>query len=133
MPLQIMSPRAAQRETASRSLNQITIPISRSSQGHQHHLQTSLFSPSKTSRFLPSIWLYNSFRLPAQPKLTCRRALVIGGDIRVGQLLFYLLCALLEELHQLLEPVIDDGTALAGGRTDALGQAVGRPLGTSLT
>lgn len=46
--------------------------------------------------------------------LTGLGALLIGGDVRVNELLLHLLCPLLEHLHQLLEPVIDDGTVLAG-------------------
>lgn len=48
--------------------------------------------------------------------LTGLGALLIGGDVRVDELLLHLLRPLLEELHQLLEPVIDDGTVLAGCR-----------------
>lgn len=56
---------------------------------------------------------------PPPPPLTGLGALLIGGDVGVNELLLHLLRALLEQLHQLLEPVVDDGTVLAGcgGRT----------------
>lgn len=56
---------------------------------------------------------------PSLSPLTGLGALLIGGDVRVNELLLHLLCPLLEHLHQLLEPVVDDGTVLAGcgGRT----------------
>lgn len=46
--------------------------------------------------------------------LTGLGALLIGGDVRVDELLLHLLCPLLEKLHQLLQPVVDDGAVLAG-------------------
>lgn len=46
--------------------------------------------------------------------LTGLRALLIGRDIGIDEFLLHLLRPLLEKLHQLLEPVIDDGTVLAG-------------------
>lgn len=46
--------------------------------------------------------------------LTGLGALLIGSDIRVNELLLHLLGPFLKQLHQLLEPVIDDGTVLAG-------------------
>ena len=46
--------------------------------------------------------------------LTGLGALLIRGDIWVDELLLHLLRPLLEELHQLLEPVVDDGAVLAG-------------------
>lgn len=45
--------------------------------------------------------------------LTGLGALFIRGDIRVDELLLHLLRPLLEKLHQLLEPVVDEGTGLA--------------------
>lgn len=56
---------------------------------------------------------------PPPPSLTGLGALLIGGDVGVNELLLHLLRALLEQLHQLLETVVDDGTVLAGcgGRT----------------
>lgn len=61
------------------------------------------------------MWGPTSQTLPAPLKLTCHRALIIRGDIGVGQLLLHLLSPLSEELHQLLEPVVDDGAAQARG------------------
>lgn len=46
--------------------------------------------------------------------LTGLGALLIRRDIGVDELLLHLLCPLLEKLHQLLEPVVDDGAVLAG-------------------
>lgn len=57
----------------------------------------------------PGLW-------PSLPRLTGLGALLIRGDIGVNELLLHLLRPLLEHLHQLLEPVINDGTVLAGGR-----------------
>lgn len=61
------------------------------------------------------MWAPRGSTLPAQLELTCRRALVVRGDIRVSQLLLHLLSPLFEELHQLLEPFVDDGAAHARG------------------
>lgn len=47
-------------------------------------------------------------------RLTWFGAVLLRGDIGVDELLLDLLRALLEELHQLLEPVVDDGAVLAG-------------------
>lgn len=51
---------------------------------------------------------------PPPSPLTGLGALLIRGDVRVNELLLDLLRPLLEHLHQLLEPVIDDGAVLAG-------------------
>lgn len=68
------------------------------------------------------------------PGLTGLRALLIRGDIGVDELLLHLLRPLLEQLHQLLEPVVDDGAVLAGrrGRT-ALATVETAPEGRRVT
>lgn len=54
-------------------------------------------------------------RWPSLSPLTGLGALLIRGDVGVNELLLHLLRPLLEHLHQLLKPVVDDGAVLAGG------------------